>query len=174
MSTRQARIGATFVMLADTLVRDFQVPDLLHQLAETCVDVLGVDAAGIHLATATRTGELRQLATSRPDGRLSALLDLLEDDGPALEVFRQGQALDVVDLTMPTPWPAVAEECRLAGYAALTSLPLRLRDEALGVFTLFRREPGPIAAEDHDVAQALADVATIGLVQARVLRESPR
>lgn len=49
---------------------------------------------------------------------------------------------------------------------------MRLRDHVIGVLTLFRAEPGPLARADLRITQALADVAIIGLLHERNVRRS--
>ena len=62
MTTREAQVAETLVELADTLVADFDVVELMSLLTDRCVDVLDVDAAGIMLAGPQ--GELRVMASS--------------------------------------------------------------------------------------------------------------
>ena len=50
------------------------------------------------------------------------------------------------------------------------ALPLRLRGEAIGALNLFHHQPGPLPAADLALGQALADVATIGILQERAIR----
>ena len=49
---------------------------------------------------------------------------------------------------------------------------MRLRDQVIGALNLFRAAPGPFAPADLRIGQALADVATIGLLQERSLRRT--
>ncbi len=50
------------------------------------------------------------------------------------------------------------------------AIPLRLRGQAIGVLNLFHRTPGPLPETDLSLGQALADVATIGILQERAIR----
>jgi hypothetical protein len=59
---REAMLARTLVELADTLVADFDVVDLLTLLTDGCVDVLDVAAAGLMLAAPA--GHLRVMASS--------------------------------------------------------------------------------------------------------------
>ena len=64
----------TLVELADTLVDDFDVVDLLTMLSDRCVDVLDVSAAGIMLVSAD--GDLRVVASSSEAMRIVELFEL--------------------------------------------------------------------------------------------------
>ena len=59
---RETRLASALVELADSLVADFDVVDLLTLLAARCVDVLDVGAAGLMLIAPD--GELRVMASS--------------------------------------------------------------------------------------------------------------
>ena len=50
------------------------------------------------------------------------------------------------------------------------ALPLRLRGRAIGALNLFGGMPGPLPELDLALGQALADVATIGILQERAIR----
>ena len=50
---RESILARTLVELADTLVADFDVVELLTLLADRCVELLGVGAAGLMLAGPT-------------------------------------------------------------------------------------------------------------------------
>jgi len=60
----------------------------------------------------------------------------------------------------------------MAGFHAVYAVPMRLRDQVIGSLNLLRAEPGPLDSDELLVAQALADVATIGLLQHRAASES--
>jgi hypothetical protein len=47
---------------------------------------------------------------------------------------------------------------------------MRLRDDVIGALNLFRAQPGALDPADLRIGQALADVATIGLLQERSVR----
>ena len=102
------------------------------------------------------------------------LLQLQSDQGPCLDCVRSGSPVNVIDLTVPTAadrWPvfaaAVADS---AAFRSVHALPLRLRGEAIGALNLFHRHPGPLPPLDLSLGQALADVATIGILSERAVR----
>lgn len=64
------------------------------------------------------------------------------------------------------------------GYRSVVAVPMRLRDEVIGGLNLFLGEPDAVSGvsgagkEDLRAAQALADMATIGILQQRAVREA--
>ncbi|KAA2264968.1 GAF and ANTAR domain-containing protein [Solihabitans fulvus] len=162
-------MAETFVELADTLVDDFDLIDFLHLLAARSVELLKVDAAGLLLVD--HQGQLRVIAASTEQARMVELFELQNDEGPCLECYRTGAAVTVPDLSAAAPrWPRFALAAREAGFAAVHALPMRLRDEVIGALNLFHTKPGALDRSAADVGQAMADVATIGLLQERSVR----
>src|SRR6201996_3048449 len=166
---REQLLAATFVELADTLVAEFDVTDFLHGLADRAVQLLDVDAAGLMLAD--QRGSLRVVASSTEQARLVELFQLQHDQGPCLEAFQTGLPVYEGDMAAAAQrWPVFAPAAAGAGFAAMQALPMRLRDEVIGAMNLFMRSPRRPAAGGVLSEQALADVATIGLLQERTLR----
>ena len=52
--SRESRLAEAFVTLADTLVTDFDIADLFHDLAGACVELLEVTAAGTDVGRCQR------------------------------------------------------------------------------------------------------------------------
>jgi GAF domain-containing protein len=162
-------LSDTFVDLADTMVADFDVLDFLHMLTDRTVRLLGASAAGVVLADPR--GELRVAAASSEEAGLLELFQLQNDQGPCLECFRAGRPVTATDLSGPAQrWPRFAQAAAQAGFRAVEALPMRLRDQVIGALNLFRAEPAPFDPADLRIAQALADVATIGLLHERNVR----
>jgi GAF domain-containing protein len=162
-------LSGTFVDLADTMVADFDIIDFLYLLTDRSVRLLAASAAGVVLADPR--GDLRLAAASSEQAELLELFQLQNDQGPCLECSRTGQPVTVADLAGPAQrWPRFAEAAVQSGFRTVQALPMRLRDEVIGALNLFGAEPGPFAAADLRIAQALADVATIGLLQERNVR----
>jgi GAF domain-containing protein len=164
----EVRLVDVFVEMADTLVDDFDVIDFLHGLTERCVQVLGVSAAGLLLTDGRDT--LQMVAASSERTRLLELFQLQTDQGPCLDCFRTGQPVSVADLRSAGRWPRFTAAAAEVGFAAVHALPMRLRTEVIGALNLFDTDPGPLGEGKLRVGQALADVATIGLLQNRAIR----
>lgn len=164
-------LSDTFVELTDTLVAGFDVIDFLHMLTDRSVQLLDVDAAGLLLADPR--GELRVVAASSEAARLIELFQTQHDQGPCLDCFRTGQPVHAPDLAVAAGrWPRFAPAAQHAGFTAVQALPMRLREQVIGALNLFRAGPGAFAPADVRVGQALADVATISLLQERSMRRS--
>ena len=164
-------LSDTFVDLADTMVADFDVIDFLHLLTDRSVALLGAVAAGVVLADPR--GELRVAAASSEKAGLLELFQLQNDEGPCLECFRTGLPVTAADLAGPAqPWPRFAEAATHAGFRTVQALPMRLRDQVIGALNLFGAGLGPFDPADLRIAQALADVATIGLLHERNVRRT--
>lgn len=175
MESREELVSEAFVALADTLVDDYDMIELLDRLVGYSVALLAADAAGIMIAVRgdTRTG-LRVVASSSEHARVMELLALQAEEGPCLECFHSGIPISVADVAeVADRWPAFAAQVSARGsFRSVHALPLRLRGQPVGVLSLFHRTPGSLPAADLTLGQALADVATIGILQERSIRRS--
>jgi GAF domain-containing protein len=169
-SGREQLLSRAFVRLADTLVDEYDIIDVLDQLVSYCVELLAADAAGILLADSR--GTLRVVASSSEDAKLMELLQLQADEGPCMECFHNRSPVRVADLADATSrWPSfVAAVAQRGAFRSVHALPLRLRGEAIGAMNLFHHQPGPLPEADLALGQALADVATIGILSERSIR----
>ncbi|MFF1476904.1 GAF domain-containing protein [Streptomyces sp. NPDC058301] len=170
---RERRLAEVFVEVADSLIDDFDVIDLLQRLSARCIELLDVSAAGIMLADANN--ELQIIAASDEHARLLELFALQHDQGPCVECYRSGAARTNIDLTShaaATSWPRFALRAQETGYVATHALPLRLRSRIVGALNLFQTTPRRLGDDDVALAQALADVATIAILQQRTLEQS--
>ena len=170
--SKEALLVRTLVELADSVVDDFDVVELLSLLAGRCVEVLGVSAAGVMLASPE--GDLRVVASSSEAMRVLELFELQADEGPCLDCYRSGEAV-LLDEDLGAAegrWPRFSLVAVQAGFRSAHALPMRLRGSVIGALNLFAPQEGALSAGDVAAGQALADVATIAVVQQRLASES--
>jgi GAF domain-containing protein len=168
---RETELVDTLVTLADTLVDDYDVIDFLEMLADRCVELLDVTAAGIMLAEPE--GDLRHAACSSERMRVAELFELQLAEGPCFDAYR-----DAAPVLCDSPedararWPNFAPHALASDFASISAVPLRLRSQVIGALNLFSTERGALSDADLRVAQAMADVATIGILQARAIGDA--
>jgi transcriptional regulator with GAF, ATPase, and Fis domain len=168
--TREGLLVEAFVTLADTLVVGYDLVDLLHTLVSQCVPLFQASAAGIIL---TDDEEFEVVASTNERSRLVEILQLRSGSGPCVESVVTGRAVSVPDIARSGPtWPRFRDGALEQGFASMFSVPMRLRTTTIGSLNLFWDRTGGLPPEDAPTVQALADVATIGILQERALRES--
>ena len=171
--TREADVVRSLVEMADTLVDDYDIVDLLTGLTDRCVDLLGVSAAGVMLASPE--GSLGLVASSSEAMRLLELFELQAQEGPCLDAFRTGQAVAHENLQAGSGrWPAFSTAALQAGFQSALALPLRLREAIIGALNLLSATRTPMAGADVIVARAFADLATLSIIQHRATAEAHR
>ena len=171
--TREADVVWSLVEMADTLVDDYDVVDLLTGLADRCVNLLGVSAAGVMLASPE--GSLGLVASSSEAMRLLELFELQAQEGPCLDAFHTGQRVGHENLQSGSgSWPSFSAAALQAGFQSALALPLRLREATLGALNLLSVSQAPMDEADVIVARAFADLATLSIVQHRAAAEAQR
>lgn len=161
---REREVTAAFVRLASSLVRGYDVVDLLSDLTADCAHLLGIASTGLLLADGR--GVLHVVAASSERTRQLELFQVQRAEGPCRDCYLDGAPVSVPDLTTEAErWPHFAPAALRAGFASVHALPMRLRDQVLGTLGLFATVPGPLEPDDLSLGQALADVASVALVQ---------
>jgi GAF domain-containing protein len=152
--------------MASALADDYDVVDLLTGLADRCVSLLGVSAAGVMLASPE--GSLGLVASSSEAMRLLELFELQEQEGPCLDAFRSGGRVDQEDLRAGSGrWPLFSAAAVRAGFQSAVALPLRLREVTLGALNLLSTTRSPVGEADVIVARGFADLAALSILQHR-------
>ena len=166
------RLAQVFVELADTLVAGFDLMEFLHTLTERCAELLEVDAAGLLLVDSG--GALRLVAASAEQAKVAELFQIQNDEGPCLDCYRTGQPVIIANIAAPQArarWPRFATAAQQMGFAGVHAIPMRLRDQVIGTLNLFSSAPDSLAPAVARAARALVDVATIGILQERAVRQ---
>lgn len=168
---RENRIVATFLDLAGGLAGDLGVQDLLHRLAENCVDLVAASACGILLAD--EWGSLSVLAAYPEAVEALEVLQVRAEEGPCVDCVRSGEAVFSEDLSAEVHrWPRWAPAAMRGGVRGVYAVPLRTADTVIGTLNLFDYGSSGLAEPDLLLLQALADVATQIIVQQRFAGEA--
>ncbi|MFI1681523.1 GAF and ANTAR domain-containing protein [Streptomyces sp. NPDC020607] len=166
--TREARVTAALIDLADTLVDDFDPAEFFYRVAEYCMELLDIGDAGVMLALPDRP--LHLVASSSERVRLVELFELDASEGPCCTAFKEATPVDhVINGRTPPHWPRFTARAHRAGYTSVHATPIRLRKVTIGVLNLFRRTPGTLLEADRHLARALADATAISLLQQTTL-----
>ena len=169
--SREADLVGTLVALTDTLVDDFDIVDLLTLLTDRCVTLFDVTAAGVMLATPN--GELRVIASSSEAMRVVELFELQAAEGPCPDAYRTGRVVSHAVLAeAPVRWPSFAPVALDAGFRSVQAFPMRLRGAVIGALNLFHTDESHLEDADMLSARAMADVATIAVLQHRTARDA--
>jgi GAF domain-containing protein len=171
--SREADVVRSLVEMASALVDDYDVVDLLTGLADRCVSLLGVSAAGVMLASPE--GSLGLVASSSEAMRLLELFELQAQQGPCLDAFRTGERVEHQNLDAGSGrWPSFAAAGLQAGFQSASALPLRLREATIGAMNLLSTTRTPMDEADVIVARAFADLAALSIVQHQAAAEAQR
>lgn len=170
-TSREARLNAAFVAVADTLTANYDVVDLLHTLVVECTVIVAATAGGLMLADSL--GRLQLVASTDESAELVEVMQLAAGAGPCVDCFASGVAVSVPDIAASGPkWPDFRGAALEQSFRSVHATPMKLRGEVIGTMNLFNVAAGALTPRDAAVVQALADVATIGVLQQRIATES--
>jgi len=168
--SRETDLNRAFVEMARTLVNHVDLAEFLHLLCTRCVELFEADAAGLLLAD--ENGHLQVLAASTEQTRVLELLQVQNQEGPCLDCFRTGQPVSEVNFETAERWPQFQSDALAAGFMSVQAVPMQLNDNTIGTLNLFRTTVGRLPDADLDAVQALADVASISILQTEAVREA--
>jgi GAF domain-containing protein len=170
-TSREALLNSAFVKVADTLTEHYDVVDLLHTLVSECTQIVGATAGGLMLADAQ--GRLQLVASTDESAELVEVMQLAAGTGPCLDCFAAGASVSVPDIASSgEQWPDFRDAALQQGFHSVHATPMKLRGDVIGTMNLFQAAVGALTDRDAAVVQALADVATIGVLQQRIATES--
>ncbi|QYF73152.1 GAF and ANTAR domain-containing protein [Cryobacterium sp. PAMC25264] len=167
--SREAQISAAFVAVSDALTTTHHMIDLIHTLVHGCTEILDMQAGGLVLVDGT--GSLRVMTSISEAVGFVETVQLDAGAGPCIDSFRTGRSVAVNDIGRSESWPAFRRAALDRGFHSAVATPMKLRGTVIGTMNLFRAAPVDVSVRDEALAQALADVATIGIMHERALRE---
>ena len=163
-TSRETRVLSAVVTLVDSLLDDFDVVELLTDLTEHCARLLDVAAAGLLLAGPRQ--DLHLMAATSKKSRDLEVFQLQADEGPCLDCFTTGQPVLAPDLsTEENRWPKFVATAMAAGFLSVHAVPVRAAGTVLGTLGLFGTRVGALNEADLLVAQTLAHVACVAILQ---------
>lgn len=161
-------VANLFVDVADSLVDDFDLIEFLHSLSRHATTMSGAAAAGVLLSGLD--GQLHYIGASSEDARLLELFQIQNAEGPCLDSFRSGEVVLVPDLAGSADrWPSFSQRAVNLGMSSVYAFPMRLRDRVIGGLNIFQNVRSDFDAGEIRVLQALADLATISLIQEQAI-----
>jgi GAF domain-containing protein len=168
---REILIVNTFAEMADAMVGHLDPFEFLHALCRRCVELLACDETGVLVRNGD--GQLQVMGSSSERIETLELLQAHSTEGPCFDCIRSGEVMASDDLERDRDrWPTFAPAAVQLGFRAVRTIPMQARGEAVGALNLFGSQPGPIAPRDQELAQGIADMASVALLQDRTLRDS--
>ncbi|MBW3606225.1 MAG: GAF and ANTAR domain-containing protein [Actinobacteria bacterium] len=157
--------SAAFALLqrfAETLVRRYDLDEVLSDLAGELKRVLDVAGAGVMLAD--ENNDLRFVSSS--DEVLTRLEDLQIElgEGPCLRAYRTAAPVIATDLHDDERFPNFGPRAVESGMVAVFSYPLQYEEQVFGALNLYRREPGTLDEQQQDLGAAFSDISTLYLM----------
>jgi GAF domain-containing protein len=160
------RLAQVTVEVADTLDDEFDTADYLHTFTLRIADLVDASAVGILLADGK--GQLQFAAASDESAKTVEIFQAQTHEGPCEQAYRTGKPVINTDLRTGDRWPRFAARATAVGFHTVHAIPLRRRSEAIGALNVFSEHAGTHFNEDViQIIQALADLATIALLQQR-------
>lgn len=169
-TTREAQISAAFVTVAETLTAEHDMVDVLHTFVERCAEIVRMDAGGLVLVD--DAGDLQLMTSTSEAAVMLERLQLADAAGPCIECFHTGEAVAINDISSSVAWPEFCSTAVDQGFNSLLSIPMKVHGRVIGTMNLFRAASEAVSSRDAAVAQALADVATIGITHERALHKA--
>jgi hypothetical protein len=166
MRRLDSQLGEMLVELTEQLVDEIDIPSSLGRLVGWCMQLTGVNGAGVVLADRKRV--LDVVAASGESVELLTRFELAYDEGPSLEAFRTRAPVECLDLASAARrWPRWVHVARDCGVGGVLALPCRRRALPVGALTLFSADAGALPGDSADVGRALANVASLGVTAQR-------
>jgi GAF domain-containing protein len=161
-------LAVTFAELARMAVRGADLVDVYTLLSERVVTLLPVAACGILVRDAG--GTLHVVGSSSASAHLLDLFQVQNDEGPCLECLTSGRPVSVDLADASARWPRFSALLEIEGFSAAYALPIASRAVTVGALNLFARDG--LGAAELEVAQALADVAALALLQSDAVEDA--
>jgi GAF domain-containing protein len=168
----QAQFLRILSEFAQTLVRRYQVGDVLYELVERLSGVLDVAGAGVSLGEADHV----RFVTGVDEAvvRVEEVQETAQE-GPCTEAYRHGKVVTVPDLREVTgKWDNYRPAALDNGFLAVAALPMMVDSRAIGALNLYNHQVRQWSDDDLAAARVLADMATSYIINASELEQAQR
>ena len=109
----------------------------LEQVMDACVDLFGVDGAGV--LSADEQNVLRYIAATDGPGRLLEQTEAEAGEGPCTEAFVSGGVITSTDVTVEHDrWPVLASAMATQPVRAVLGTPVRVGGVTVGTLDVYR------------------------------------
>jgi GAF domain-containing protein len=164
--------GDTVAEITALLVTRHDGLTVSRAVVDASLGAPGAEAAGILVRDPGGGFEL--LCASDERSRFTELMQALVREGPCLDSIDENALISSSDLATESRWPKFTVAAMDQGIRAVHAFPLRLADHAIGGLNLFHSAPATLSSRQRHQAQALADLAVLGLTQERDQRRVER
>jgi len=145
---------------------------LLETVVGSAIKLLpGISWAGVSIVRG------RSIVSKAPtDDVARALAELQAEvgEGPILSALDEGRTITAADLNVETRWPAFTRAAADMGVWCLMSFRLFVRDEALGVLTLYGPYPDMFTEETIAIGEIFAQHAAIAMAGVTAVEQMQR
>lgn len=163
-------LASTVIEAMEAMVQDFDYVDLASSLVSSAIDLLEADAVGVMISDTAQL--LHVVAASDEDMRTLEIFEIQSDEGPCLDCWYSGRLITSRDLTIDDRWTSFRHRVVDLGFRSALAAPLRLRDHNIGALNVLWRRADAIGEREIQAAQALADLAALGLTSRAVPSEA--
>lgn len=139
---------------------------LATRLVSHCLHHLGVTAAAAVLL-GEHHDRLRVAAATNPTAQSLTAASIAVGHGPAVACVHTGELISAPNLAQDTRWSQLAAHTGVHQLGAVFAVPLRHHDHTIGALELFHAHPGPMPADDLDVAAAFAELTSTSICTIR-------
>lgn len=154
---------------AATMARRSEIDEVLQQVTEHAMSVLGAVGAGVSV---TAPGDRLRFVTATSE-RIVAI-ERVQDElqaGVCVEAYRTGSTL-AVSSASDMQWPRYRAAIEAAGLGAVVGLPMSVGDRRIGSLNVYDVEGREWSSDDLAAAHVLADVSSAHLLRAGELAEA--
>lgn len=163
-------LAGTVIEAMEAMVQDFDYVDLASSLVSSAIDLLEADAVGVMISDTTKL--LHVVAASDEDMRTLEIFEIQADEGPCLDSWYSGRLVTSDDLANDDRWDTFRPRALDLGFRSALGAPMRLRDHNIGALNVLWRKPDAATSRVIQAAQALADLAALGLTSRAVPSEA--